>query len=232
MSNVTEELAKNFRSPAFPGSFFLSFEGIEGAGKSTQIVKIKEYLEDRNFNVIVLREPGGTALGEKLRQAILTSNEEIHPVAEANLFCSARAQLLTQVVLKELANPNTVIICDRFLDSTIAYQGVARKLGVDNILTMHSIFPLNLVPHRTYYIRIDLETSLERQRMRNMPKDYFESRDDDFHQKLIEGYDLASNLFPERIKVIDGARSEEEVYLSLKTDIDEKLVNADTTRSI
>lgn len=223
MDTIENTLINQFRSPAFPGSFFISFEGIEGAGKSSQIVKIKEYLEEKNFNVIVLREPGGTSFGEKLRQAILNSEKDIHPVAEAHLFCSARAQLLTSVVLKELAEPNTVIICDRFIDSTLAYQGVARDLGVDNILRMHSIFPLNLVPHVTFYLRIDLETSLERQRMRNLPKDYFESRDNSFHTKLIEGYDLASDLFKDRIKTIDGSKTTDEVYLKLKSEIDQLL---------
>lgn len=220
MNTIDEKLINQFRSPAFPGSFFISFEGIEGAGKSSQIVKIKEYLEEKNFNVIVLREPGGTAFGEKLRQAILTSEKDIHPCAEAHLFCSARAQLLSDVVLKELSQPNTVIICDRFIDSSIAYQGIARELGVDNILKMHSIFPLNLVPHVTFYLRIDLETSLERQRMRNLPKDYFESRDNSFHSKLIEGYDYASEIFSDRIKTIDGSKTPEEVYLKLREQID------------
>ncbi|EQC44197.1 dTMP kinase [Bacteriovorax sp. Seq25_V] len=225
MKNIDPTLLNNFRSPAFPGSFFMSFEGIEGAGKSTQIVRIKEYLEDRNFNVIVLREPGGTSFGERLRQAILNSEKDLHPTTEAYLFCSARAQLLTEVVLQELNEPNTIIICDRFLDSTIAYQGVARGLGIESVLKMHTIFPLNLVPHKTFYIRIDLETSLERQRMRNLPKDYFESRDDSFHSKLIEGYDACAELFTDRIKVIDGSKSADEVYLKLKSEIDELIFN-------
>ena len=224
MKNLDPSLVNQFRAPAFPGSFFLSFEGIEGAGKSTQIVKIKEYLESKNFNVIVLREPGGTPFGERLRKAILESEGDLHPLAEAHLFCSARAQLLNEVVLKELSEPNTVIICDRFLDSTIAYQGVARELGVENILKMHSLFPLNLVPHKSFYIRIDLETSLERQKMRNLPKDYFESRDNSFHSKLIEGYDYASELFNDRISIIDGSKNQDEVYLKLKSQIDELIL--------
>ncbi len=218
MNNI-ETLINQFRSPAFPGSYFFSFEGIEGAGKSTQIKSIKDYLESEGFNVIVLREPGGTSFGEKLRKAILESEKDLHPAAEAHLFCSARAQLLNDVILKELAEPNTIVICDRFIDSTLAYQGHARELGVENILGLHNIFPLNLVPHRTFYIRIDLETSLERQRKRNMPKDYFESRNNDFHQKLIEGYDTAAELFQERIEIINGTADEATVYNILKDKI-------------
>lgn len=220
MENIDTKILEQFRTPAFPGSYFFSFEGIEGAGKSSQIVKIKEYLEGRNFNVILLREPGGTAFGERLRQAILNSDRDLHPAAEAYLFCSARAQLLHEVVLKELANPNTIVISDRFIDSTLAYQGIARGLGVDNILKLHSFFPLNIIPHKTFYLRIDLETSLHRQEMRNLPKDYFESRDNKFHEKLIEGYDLSAKLFPERIKIIDGSKGPSEVYLKLRSEID------------
>lgn len=227
MENIDQTLISNLRKPAFPGSYFLSFEGIEGAGKSSQIVKIKEYLESRKFNVIVLREPGGTAFGERLRQAILSSDKEIHPAAEAYLFCSARAQLLNEVVLKELNNPNTIIICDRFIDSTIAYQGIARGLGVENILKLHSFFPLSIVPHKTFYLRIDLETSLERQRMRNLPKDYFESRDNSFHSKLIEGYDLCAKMFPDRVCTIDGSKLASEVYLKLKAQIDSIIFGQD-----
>ncbi len=213
MENTTTitELTKYFRQAAFPGSFFFSFEGIEGSGKSTQIVKVKNYLEDKGFNVIVIREPGGTPFGEKLRQAILTSQTDLHPAAEAHLFASARAQNLHDLILKELETPNTIVICDRFIDSSIAYQGVARRLGPEYILKIHSQFPLNIVPHKTFYLRIDLEKSLERQQLRNMPKDYFESRDNSFHQSLIEGYDYCADIFPNRIVKIDGAGSLESV---------------------
>jgi hypothetical protein len=126
MKEITQELLNSFRSPAFPGSYFLSFEGIEGAGKSTQIIKVKEYLEQNHFRVLILREPGGTPFGEKLRQAILETKNEITPLAEAHLFAASRAQLLTEVILKELAEPNTVVICDRYIDSSLVYQGHSR----------------------------------------------------------------------------------------------------------
>ncbi len=216
-----ESLVNQFRTPAFPGSFFFSFEGIEGSGKSTQIKQIKEHLDNEGFNVIVLREPGGTPFGEKLRKAILESDKDLHPLAETHLFCAARAQLLQEVILKELSEPNTVIICDRFIDSTIAYQGHARELGVENILIQHTAFPLNLVPHKTFYLRVDLETSLERQRQRNMPKDYFESRDNSFHENLIAGYDQAAEIFPERITTLNGAQNQDVVFAELKSLIDQ-----------
>lgn len=216
MKEITHELLSSFRSPEFPGSFFLSFEGIEGAGKSTQIIKLKDYLERRNYRVIVLREPGGTPFGEKLRQAILDNKNEITPLAEAHLFASSRAQLLTEVTLKELSVPNTIVIYDRYIDSSMAYQGHARGLGVGEILEIHNIFPLNLVPHLTFYLRIESETSEKRQKMRNAPKDYFESKGPEFYKKLVVGYDLAAELFPNRIVKIDADRNLDAVQFDIQ----------------
>lgn len=220
MSQIPKELLDSFRPPAFPGSFFLSFEGIEGAGKSTQLKHAKEFLESKGFRVLVLREPGGTSFGEKLRKSILESKEPINPLAEAHLFCSSRAQLLQEVTLKELNTPGTIVILDRYLDSTIAYQGKARNLGTQTVLELHKHFPLNLTPHMTIYIKISLETSHSRQKMRNAPKDYFESQGDDFYKLLISGYEEASELFPERITVIDGEKSfdgvKEQIFESLE----------------
>lgn len=223
MKEITHELISKFRSPEFPGSFFISFEGIEGAGKSTQITRLKEYLEKNNYRVLVLREPGGTPFGEKLRSAILNNSTDITPLAEAHLFASSRAQLLTEVTLKELSTPNTVIIYDRYLDSSLAYQGHARGLGVAEILNIHTIFPLNLVPHITFYLRIDAETSEQRQKMRNAPKDYFESKGMDFYRKLVVGYDLALELFPNRIVKINANKSLEEIETEIRTTVNRLL---------
>lgn len=223
MDDLITELALNFRPPAFPGSYFLSFEGIEGSGKSTQIRLLKNYLETKNFNVIVLREPGGTSFGERLRQAILESKKTIHPVAEAHLFASARAQLLSEVLLKELETPSTIILADRYLDSSLAYQGNGRGLGIKTILEIHNKFPLNLVPHQTFYLKINVETSHQRQKMRNAPKDYFESQGDEFYNKLIEGYDLASQIFPQRIHTIDGIHDEQSTHQKI-TDLVDRLI--------
>lgn len=221
------EILNNFRPPAFPGSFFLSFEGIEGAGKSTQIISTKEYLESQGFRVLIMREPGGTAFGEKLRQAILNSKSELEPISEAYLFASSRAQLLTEVTLKELNTPGTIVIYDRYLDSSIAYQGVARGLGIETILNIHNVFPLNLIPHKTFYLKISTETSMGRQKVRNAPKDYFESRGNEFYDNLITGYDISCELFPDRISVIDGNQELDEVFASIKAEINKLIFKKD-----
>ena len=213
----------SFHPPNSPSSYFLSFEGIEGSGKSTQLKKLKVYLEGLGLRVIVVREPGGTSFGEKLREAILASEEALHPTAEAYLFASSRAQLLNQVILKELSKEQTVVICDRYIDSSIAYQGHARGLGAETILKIHELSPLSFLPHQTYYLDIDLETSFERQKMRGGQKDYFESENKNFYQKLIEGFQEAMHLFPSRIKKIDGRLKEERVFADIKNYVNKLL---------
>lgn len=215
-NTIPLELIQKFRSPEFPGSFFVSFEGIEGAGKSTQIARLKDYLEKKNYRVLILREPGGTFFGERLREAILNAKTELHPLAEAHLFASSRTQLLTEVTMKELSTPNTVVIYDRYLDSSLAYQGVARGLGAREILEIHSQFPLTLVPHVTFYLKITPETSEKRQKMRNAPKDYFESRGMNFYRDLVKGYDLASEIFSDRILTLDAEKSFDQVELDIQ----------------
>ena len=224
MEAINQDLLQKFRPPAFPGSYFISFEGIEGAGKSTQIKNIVQYLEEKNFRVLLLREPGGTIFGEKLRRAILERTEDLHPLAEAHLFASARAELIHEVILTEMATPGTIILADRYIDSSLAYQGHARGLGMQTILSLHQHFPLSLVPHLTLYFRIDLATSMKRQKIRNAPKDYFESQNQEFYQKLIEGYDQAKQLFPGRIQVIDAIQSQEHVKDQVQSIFDQLII--------
>ena len=194
MADLNAKL-QNFRAPTFPGSYFFVLEGIEGSGKTTQINFLKSSFEKLDYSVLIVREPGGTIFGEKLRQAILQSNTDIHPLSEAFLFASSRAQLLHEVVLPELEKPRTIVLMDRYLFSTIAYQGVARGLGPELVISLHQYFPLNIIPHLTFYLKISVETSFLRQKHRNLPKDYFESRGKDFYLKLSSGYDACLNMF-------------------------------------
>lgn len=206
-----------------PKSLFISFEGIEGSGKSTQIQYLKEYLELKKYSVLLLREPGGSKFGEKLRSAILESAEPISPLAEAHLFASSRAQLLTEKILPFLAQNNTVVLLDRYIDSSIAYQGIARGLGIKTILDIHSHSPLNIVPNLTFYLKIDLETSEQRQIARGDAKDYFEKENHNFHNKLISGFEQSSEIFKERIEIIDAKGSLEDIRTKIRTSIDKVL---------
>lgn len=194
------------------GSFFISFEGIEGSGKTTQINLLKEYFSNLGKDVLCLREPGGTDFGEALRNAILNSNQELHPLAEAHLFAASRAQLLKEKILPHLAKDNAVVLVDRFIDSSFAYQGVARGLGIDTILEIHQHRPLCYFPQHTFYLKISVEKSLERQEMRGNTKDYFEKEKSEFYKKLVEGFNQCLNRFPERVITINGDQSIQSIH--------------------
>ena len=197
-------------------SLFLTFEGIEGSGKSTQIDLLKSYFETLGFQVLLLREPGGTVFGEKLREALLTSEVPLHPLAEAFCFASARSQLIQEKILPFLKQTKTVVLADRYMDSSIAYQGFARGLGMETILKIHSMAPLDLRPDLTFYLSIDLHTSQDRQTKRGRAKDYFEKETHAFYQKLIEGYDQCAQKFPDRIKTIDAKDDANKVFEQIK----------------
>ena len=202
------------------GSLFISLEGIEGSGKSTQIQLIKDYLSSLGYQVLILREPGGTKFGEGLRSAILESEEPLHPLAEAYLFASSRSQLLKEKILPFLEKDKSIVILDRYIDSSIAYQGKARGLGIETIINIHSYSPLNIMPNLTFLLDIDLKTSMERQSARGNDKDYFEKENQNFYQNLIDGYHECAKTFPERMKVIAAERSVEEVFSEVKSILD------------
>ncbi len=216
---MNQNLLNQFRTPETPGSFFLSFEGIEGSGKTTQISEVEAHLKNLGKRVLVLREPGGSTFGEKLREAILESKVPLHPLAECHLFLSSRAQLLNEKILPFLLQPDSVVILDRYIDSTIAYQGYARSLGVETVLTLHQHNPLNLLPHRTYFLDIDFQTSIERQKQRGNQKDYFESEKEEFYQKLIAGYRALPDLFPNRILKIDATGAPATIKSAIMKDL-------------
>ena len=169
-------------------SFFISFEGIEACGKSTQIQLFEKNLSSQGFKVHIFREPGGCDFSESLRDAILSSQTKINPLAEALLFASARAQLIHEKILKFLETPQSIVIADRFIDSSLVYQGVANNLGKQFILDLHSHPPLEIRPDLTFYLHVPLDIAFERLAKRNQEKDYFESQKKSFHQKIYQGY--------------------------------------------
>jgi len=201
-------------------SLFISLEGIEGSGKSSQINFIKSELEKKGYEVLTLREPGGTTFGENLRQAILEQKSKLHPLAEMHLFLASRTQLLHEKILPFLSQPKTAILIDRYLDSSLVYQGVARHLGINFVLEQHQVAPLNNFPTRTYYLKISLETSKKRQAIRNNKKDYFELELDQFHEKLIRGFNEVSELFSSRIKTIDAEKDINQVSAEILADLE------------
>lgn len=216
-------MKNKYRHPETPGSLFLSLEGIEGSGKTTQIKAIESFVKNKGMRVLTLREPGGTIFGEKLREAILQSETPLHPLAECHLFLASRAQLLKEKILPFLLQPGSVVILDRYIDSTLAYQGKARRLGYETVLTLHQFEPLNLLPHRTYFLDIGLETSMERQRIRGNQKDYFESQKQEFYQNLLDGYREVSEIFPDRILKINAENTPDNVTQFIISDLEKIL---------
>ena len=194
---------------------FISFEGIEGCGKSTQIKLLEKYLkQNTDYQVHSFREPGGTDFGEKLRSAMLNSDKKVAPLSEAHLFAASRCQLLTEKVLPLLNSDKNIVIYDRYTHSSIAYQGFGSKLGAKTVIDIHKAAPLNYLPHLTFYLEIDYQTSLQRQASRNSKKDYFESKESDFHRDLINGFDQMKNHF-ETFHTVDGSKKLEEVHANI-----------------
>jgi dTMP kinase len=192
-------------------SYFITLEGIEGCGKSTQMQYIKTWFEAKGFTVHSFREPGTTEIGEKLRDLILNSKKNIHPLTQSFLFLAARTELIEQKLKPLLELENTVILLDRYMDSTLVYQGYTQKKNFETELYLHSLGPLNLMPDLTLYFQIDYATSQQRQSHRGAEKDFFESKPQDFYNNLIEGYDLLAQQFPNRIKTIHAKESIEVV---------------------
>jgi dTMP kinase len=140
---------------------FVTFEGIDGAGKTTQAGLLKEALEAEGRDVLLTREPGGTPIGERLRELLLFADEEISPWAEAGLFMAARAELVHTVIAPALER-GADVVCDRYIDSSLAYQGIARRIGVDRVLGLNLPAIRGLLPDRTFFLAIDVEEAQSR----------------------------------------------------------------------
>jgi dTMP kinase len=190
---------------------FISFEGLDGSGKSTQAKLLQERLEAEGMDVVATREPGGTELGERIRDLVLHGNH-VTPWAEALLYAASRAQHVEEVVRPALERGASVV-CDRYIDSSVAYQGVARGLGLERVLELNLTAVGGLLPDRTFLFEVD--ATLVGKRLRR-EHDRLESEDVEFHARAADGYRQLAELFPERIVVLDGTRSvgeiAEEVY--------------------
>lgn len=191
-------------------ALFITFEGIEGCGKTTQAKLLVEKLHSLNIPVILTREPGGTRIGDQIRKILLHSeNTEMTPLAELLLYEASRAQHVHQVILPNLQSGINVI-CDRFGDASIAYQGVGRELTVPLVQEANRLAIGGLQPDLTILIDVDPETGLSRARSRNLAFHFaveegrFEEEDIIFHRKVREGYRHLAKETPDRFRIIDG----------------------------
>jgi len=197
---------------------FITIEGPDGAGKSTQIPFIQRFLEEKGYKVLLTREPGGTVIGEKIRGILLDKNhQEMSDITEALLYSASRAQHVTEVIMPAL-NEGIVVLCDRFVDSSIVYQGKGRGLGLESIKNINDFATCGLTPDLTILLDIDPEIGLKRVKA-TKEVDRLEQEKLDFHRKVYEGYKELVNMYPERIKVITANQPIEEV----NKDIENKL---------
>lgn len=188
--------------------YFISFEGGDGSGKSTQIQILREYLEERGYDVILTREPGGTPISEKIRSIILDkANSEMDDMTEALLYAAARAQLVSQIIRPALEE-GKVVICDRFVDSSMAYQAYARGLG-DSVKTINAFAVGDCMPDLTILLKVNPQVGSSR--IGNRERDRIELASSDFHKKVYEGYLQLEKLYPERIVGIDAADTIENI---------------------
>ncbi|MDH4102825.1 MAG: dTMP kinase [Thermoleophilia bacterium] len=194
---------------------FVTFEGLDGSGKSTQAELLRKRLEADGEDVIVTREPGGTELGEKIRDLVLHGGH-VTPWAEALLYAAARAQHVDDVIRPALERGASVI-CDRYVDSSVAYQGVARELGLERVLDLNLTAVGGLMPDRTILLALDVAHLPDRLRRQH---DRLERESGDFHARVAAGYRELAARFPERIVVLDGTLPAEtiaeEVYGALR----------------
>jgi dTMP kinase len=195
--------------------FFITFEGPDGSGKSTQCARLAARLRAAQQEVVENVEPGGTPIGQQIRKILLDpANHEISPTAEMLLMFAARAQNVDQVILPAL-RAGKIVVSDRFTDSTLAYQGGARGLGSEIVLDADRIACRGLVPNLTFLIDIDVETGLARAKARNKRVQHGETRLDDqeveFHRKVRKAYLQIAGDEPNRVRVVDGNRAPDEV---------------------
>ncbi|RMA83679.1 dTMP kinase [Priestia megaterium] len=191
---------------------FITFEGPEGAGKTTIIHMVQQKLMQEGYNIVLTREPGGIRIAEQIREIILNpSNTEMDARTEALLYAAARRQHLVEKVIPEL-NKGNIVLCDRFIDSSLAYQGNARGIGVEDIFAINQFAIEQTMPQATLYFDIEPEVGLERiNKGRKDEINRLDLESLDFHYKVRDGYLSLLSEFPERIRRIDANQSVEKV---------------------
>jgi len=216
---------------------WITFEGTEGVGKTTQIERLTDRLERAGRVVRVTREPGGTTLGRRLRAVLLEPTDRpMHAVTELLLYTADRAQHLTEVVLPSL-DRGDVVLCDRFLDATLAYQGYARGLGFDTVLALHRLPPLDSRPDRTVLLDMTPEQALARALQRNAgsgqdeSEGRFEGERLEFHERVRAGYLELARAEPGRIRVVRADGDADEVESRIAAELADLFPELGPTRT-
>jgi dTMP kinase len=190
---------------------FVSFEGVDGSGKTTQARLLEQHLTGLGRDVVGTREPGGTELGEELRHLVL-NGPEMAPWAEAALFAAARAEHAAEVIRPALAR-GADVVCDRFVDSSLAYQGIARGLGLERVLELNLTVLEGLLPDRTFVVALAAEAAAAR---RSGEPDRIEQEGDGFQAEVGRAYEQLAERFPERVELVDGTRPAAEIAAEVR----------------
>lgn len=198
---------------------FITFEGADGCGKTTQLNMLAEYLTEKGFDVVVTREPGAKGLGEKLRDILLNYEGVVSDRCEAFLFLADRAQHV-DVIVKPAVALGKIVLCDRHTDSTVTYQGYGRGQDIDRINLLNNIATDGMKPDLTFVFDIDVETSQQRV---GAEKDRMESAGMDFHNRVRQGYLKLAENEPNRIKVIDAKKSIPDIHAEVIKILDNKI---------
>lgn len=201
---------------------FITIEGADASGKTTQIKMIEKYFKKNNVDYILFRDPGTTKIGEKIRSIVLDKeNLEMDYITEALLYASSRAQLTNELIIPNLKK-GKVVLCDRFIDSSVVYQGFARNIGTEIITTINNFATQNLLPDLTLLLNIPVETLVIRKSKRQN-LDRFEILNNNFYETVCNGYLKLAKQYPQRIKVIDSTLSIKQVFNNIVLEIDKIL---------
>jgi len=202
---------------------FISFEGIDFSGKTTQIDLLKTWLEEKNEKVVIFREPGGTTISEQIRNILLDRNHpEMTDICEIFLYSAARNQLIKEKIIPELGAGNFVI-ADRYVDSTTAYQGFGREIPKELINHINMAATGGLMPGMTFILDLAPEQIVSRKKSRKRDDDRLETAGLDFFKRVYKGYHKIAELEPERVKLIDAARPVETIFTDIREFIGVKL---------
>ncbi|GIN88416.1 thymidylate kinase [Heyndrickxia sporothermodurans] len=208
------------------GGLFITVEGPEGAGKTTVLNKLGDELIKQGNDIVMTREPGGIKIAEQIRKVILDKeNTEMDPRTEALLYAAARRQHLVEKVIPALKR-GAIILCDRFIDSSLAYQGVARELGIEEVYLINQFAIQDIMPDLTIYFDVDVEIGLERiaaNQGREVNRLDLEKKD--FHLKVRKGFRQLLDRFPERIYEVDASRPLDCVYEEVKSKVEEAILS-------
>ena len=187
---------------------FITFEGPDGCGKTTQMNLLAQYFEKKGKKVVLTREPGGKGLGEKVREILLNYDGEVSDRCESFLFLADRAQNI-DIIVKPAIKQGEIVLCDRHIDSTVAYQGYGRGLDINEINMLNNLATGGKKPDLTLAFDVDVETSMKRV---GKEKDRMESAGIDFHNRVRNGYLELATQEPDRIKVLDATKTIEEIH--------------------